>query len=261
MSSPFPGMNPYLENPVLWQQIHKHLIIAIADALSPQVRPVFIVEIKERVYKDIDHNVDLIKIPDVAVKTSQIEKKSETENIAVAASTIKPVTVKLPIPKTVKESYLEIRDINTKEVITTIEVISPKNKRSGEGRKIYDEKRLKVFGSASSLIEIDLLRTGEPMKILDNNIQSDYRILVSRSNQRPKADLYTFNLTENIPKFPLPLYKGDKEPIVDLQELINGIYERASYDLVIDYSQEPVPELNEDNKVWVDEILKEKGLR
>ena len=57
------------------------------------------------------------------------------------------------------------------------------------------------------------------------------------------------------------MYKGDKEIIVDLQELINGIYERASYDLVIDYSQEPVPELSEEDKNWVDGILKDKGLR
>ena len=57
------------------------------------------------------------------------------------------------------------------------------------------------------------------------------------------------------------MYKGDKEIIVDLQELINGIYEIASYDLVIDYSQEPVPELSEEDKIWVDELLKEQRLR
>ena len=57
------------------------------------------------------------------------------------------------------------------------------------------------------------------------------------------------------------MHEGDKEPIVDLYELIDDIYQRASYDLVIDYSQEPVPKLSEEDKVWVDEILKEKGLR
>jgi hypothetical protein len=97
--------------------------------------------------------------------------------------------------------------------------------------------------------------------MLGINIKSDYRILVSRSNQRPKADLYAFNLKETIPKFPLPLREGDKEPIVDLQELINGIYERASYDLVIDYSQEAMPELSEEDKIWLDELLKSQKLR
>lgn len=261
MSNPFPGMNPYLENPNFWQQIHKRLIVAIADALSPEVRPVFIVMIKERVYKYTNYDEDLIDASDVAVKASQTAKKSETESIAVATSPIEPITVKLPIPETVRESYLEITDINTKEVITVIEVISPKNKRSGEGRNAYNKKRLQILGSSSNLIEIDLLRDGRPMDILDNYIQSDYSILVSSFKQRPRADLYPFNLSQDIPKFPLPLYEGDKEIIVDLQVLINGIYERASYDLVIDYSQEPVPNLSEEDKIWVDELLKEKGLR
>jgi len=261
MSHPFPGMNPYLENSALWQQIHKRLIIAIADTLSPQVRPVFIVNIKERVYRYTNYDEELIDTSDVAVKASQSAKKSEMENFAVAGLAVKPITVKLPIPETIRESYLEIVDINTKEVITIIEVISPKNKRSGEGRKTYEQKRFQVLGSTSNLIEIDLLRDGESMDILDNYIKSDYSILVSSFKQRPQADLYAFNLKENIPKFPLPLYEGDKEIIVDLQELINGIYERASYDLVIDYSQEPIPALSDENKVWVDEVLKEKGLR
>ncbi|WP_392533388.1 DUF4058 family protein [Nostoc sp. C117] len=38
MPSPFPGMNPYLENPELWPEVHSRLIIAIADAIAPQLR-------------------------------------------------------------------------------------------------------------------------------------------------------------------------------------------------------------------------------
>ncbi|MEB3215981.1 MAG: DUF4058 family protein [Nostocales cyanobacterium 94392] len=260
MSYPFPGMNPYLEHPALWQKIHKRLIVAIADSLSPQLRPKYIVDIEERVYQNIDDDSVLVGIPDVAVKTSQTAIKSNT-GIAVAAPVVTPLTVNLPMPETVRESYLEVRDVATKEVVTVIEVLSPKNKRSGEGRKTYDKKRLQVLGSSSHLVEIDLLRDGKPMTILDNHIQSDYSILVSRFEKRPKADLYAFNLTQNIPTFYLPLLEGDKEPLVNLQDLINGIYHRASYDLVIDYSQEPVPELSEENKVWVDDILKEQRLR
>ncbi|MEM9924925.1 MAG: DUF4058 family protein [Cyanobacteria bacterium P01_D01_bin.50] len=260
MNSPFPGMNPYLENPALWQKIHKRLIVAIADSLSPQLRPKYIVDIEERVYRNTDDSV-LVGIPDVAVKASQTTNKSETGNIAVASAPVKPITVNLPMPETVRESYLEVRDIATKEVVTVIEVLSPKNKRSGEGRRAYNKKRLQVLGSATHLIEIDLLRDGKPMDILDNHIQSDYSILVSTFEKRPQADLYAFNLKDSIPIFSLPLREGDREPIVDLQDLINGIYERASYDLVIDYSQEPVPELSQEDKIWLDELLKEQKIR
>lgn len=37
MASPFPGMNPYLEQAVLWSEFHSRLIVAIADALAPSL--------------------------------------------------------------------------------------------------------------------------------------------------------------------------------------------------------------------------------
>ncbi|MBV8886966.1 MAG: DUF4058 family protein [Chroococcidiopsidaceae cyanobacterium CP_BM_RX_35] len=33
MPSPFPGMDPYLEQPALWSSFHSRLIVAIADAI------------------------------------------------------------------------------------------------------------------------------------------------------------------------------------------------------------------------------------
>ncbi len=261
MSNPFPGMNPYLESPEFWSGIHGRIIVFLADVLSPQLRPKYFVAIEERVYETTPDDRVLVGIPDVVVQQSQTATNSQTENIATATPSIQPATVTLPIPQTVKERYLEVRKVGKKEVVAVIEVLSPKNKRTGEGRNAYEIKRNRVLTSSTHLIEIDLLRGGEPMAMLDNDIQSDYRILVSRSNKRPLADLYAFNLKETIPTFALPLREGDEEPIADLQELINGIYDRASYDLVIDYSQEPIPGLSEQDKVWVDGVLKEKGLR
>ncbi len=188
MPSPFPGMNPYLESPVLWQKVHKRLIVAIADFLSPQLRPKYIVDIEERVYQTSGEDAVLVGIPDVAVQRSQTTTNSETQNIAVATPPVQAVTVTLPIPETVRESYLEVREVTTREVVTVIEVLSPKNKRSGEGRKAYEKKRYSVLGSFTNLVEIDLLRGGKSMLILNNNIHSDYRILVSRGSDRPKAD-------------------------------------------------------------------------
>jgi hypothetical protein len=49
----------------------------------------------------------------------------------------------------------------------------------------------------------------------------------------------------NNPKFPLPLRGGDAEAIVDLQGLLNGVYDRAAYDLRIDYTAAPLAALSE----------------
>jgi Protein of unknown function (DUF4058) len=51
MSSPFPGMNPYLENPELWSGVHSRLIISLADILSPQLHPKYFVAVEERIYE------------------------------------------------------------------------------------------------------------------------------------------------------------------------------------------------------------------
>lgn len=260
MPSLFPGMNPYLENSDFWSGVHGRLIVAIANFLSPQLRPKYFVAIEERIYETIGDDRLLVGIPDVVVQRSLIDTIPKL-NIAVATPAKQPKTVTVPTSETVKERYLEVRKVSTKEAVTALEILSPKNKRTGEGRNAYETKRNRVLKSATHLIEIDLLRAGEAMPILGNTIQSDYRILVSRSERRPQADLYDFNLKEIIPTFPLPLLESDKEPLIDLQALLNELYEQASYDLVINYSREPTPALSQTDAIWNDALLRRQGLR
>jgi hypothetical protein len=248
-------MDPYLENPEFWPEVHSRLIIAIADAIAPQLRPKYRVAVEKRIYQMADEDSVLVGIPDVVVGRSLTTEKSS--NIAVAAPAAKPLIVNIPIPEEVREAYLEVREVSTGEVVTAIEVLSPKNKRPGEGRKSYQSKREKILSNFTNLVEIDLLRSGEPMPIL-GEIQSDYRILVSRSEFRPKAELYAFGLQQNIPAFLLPLRQGDIEPTVDLQVLMQGVYDRAGFDLAIDYSREPIP-LDEDILAFIDNRAANNG--
>ncbi|MEM6353350.1 MAG: DUF4058 family protein [Cyanobacteria bacterium P01_D01_bin.14] len=94
---------------------------------------------------------------------------------------------------------------------------------------MYESKRASVLASPTHLIEIDLLRQGASMTTLGQVVKSDYRILVSRSHTRPKADLYAFNLPDPIPTVPIPLGIDDDEPRLNLQQLINEIYDRGGY--------------------------------
>ncbi len=251
MPNPFPGMNPYLEHPEILPGIHHWLIIELARSLSPQLRPKYRVAVEVRMYETIGEQSLLVGIPDLIVKESQGKIKQPMTNVAVAQSPTKSQTVEVPIPETVKQGYLEVREVATNEVITAIEILSPINKRAGEGRQKYESKRNKVLGSSTHLVEIDLLRRGKPMLVYHGNTQTHYRILVSRGDCRPQADLYAFNLQDTIPSFPLPLKSGDREPLVDLQLLLNNVYDEASYDLAIDYNQEPVPPLSEEDRIWV----------
>ena len=52
MLSPFPGMDPYLEDPGSWPDLHHRLISAASDQLNAQLRPRYLARIEERVYVD-----------------------------------------------------------------------------------------------------------------------------------------------------------------------------------------------------------------
>jgi predicted nuclease of restriction endonuclease-like (RecB) superfamily len=134
----------------------------------------------------------------------------------------------------VKEGYLEIREVATGRVVTAIEILSPTNKRAGYGRNTDEAKRQKLLASQSHLIEIDLLRSGKPMELLNTPTKTDYRILVSRSEERPQARLHGFNRSQPIPPIVVPLEPGDAEPILDLQAILNEIYDQAGFDLTLE---------------------------
>ncbi|MBD2606140.1 DUF4058 family protein [Scytonema hofmannii FACHB-248] len=254
MNSPFPGMNPYLENPVFWSEVHHRLIAIIADEIEPNIPPQYRVAIEQRTYLSDEEDSQKVGIPDVTIFSQQSNQKEHSSK-TTQVSTTDGVTVTIPMPENVTESYLEIREIDTGFVVTTIEILSPKNKRAGEGRKAYERKRKQVLASLTHLVEIDLLRNGRQMSLLGEVPTTDYRIVVSPSEIRPQAKLYGFSIREKIPAFVLPLQSGDKEVILDLQPLLNRIYARARYYLTIDYNQEPIPPLKAEDKAWADTII------
>lgn len=62
--------------------------------------------------------------------------------------------------------FVEVREVSTDAtdaVVAIIEVLLPKNKRTGEGRTVYERKRRMVFNSQSHPVEIDPLRGGRAM--------------------------------------------------------------------------------------------------
>ncbi|MBT9316014.1 DUF4058 family protein [Leptothoe spongobia] len=252
MPSPFPGMDPYLENSEIWPEVHSRLIVAIADRLAPALHPNYYAAIEKRTYLDPPEDSVLIGIPDVSIGSHASEPKVEIRTTAATLPQAEIVT--LPLPEEVTERYLEIRDTQTSTVITVIEILSPKNKRTGEGRTAYLRKRQQVLTTQTHLVEIDLLRGQTPMP-LGTQTKTDYRILVSRSNTRPQAELYGFNLRQLVPNFHLPLKPGDTEPEISLKAILDDIYDRAGYSFRIDYQKPVKPALSEEIQQWAMTLL------
>jgi hypothetical protein len=195
MPSPFLGMDPYLEQPVFWSEFHNRLIVAIADAIVPSLLPRYYVGVETRTYRDYGDSELLIGIPDAVIlstrsqgQDSPSESKLSESKASAVATQVRPQEVTLPVSSETKERYLEVREAGTDAVITVVEVLSPKNKRKGDGRTAYESKRQKILDSASHLVEIDLLRSDSPMA-MQGAVGSDYRIFgESKVSDRPKVN-------------------------------------------------------------------------
>jgi hypothetical protein len=257
MPSPFPGMDPYLEHPSRWPEVHSRLIAAIANSLESRLSEAYFIGVEKRVYQLTTDDSILIGIPDTTIakhSTTAPDNQSLTTTATLAA-TENYLTVTLPIPIEIKESYLEIRDIETSEVITAIEVLSPINKRTGEGRRTYEFKRQSILGSQTHLVEIDLLRSGSPMPMLGTVDPTDYRLLVSRASRRPQAQLYGFNIEQTIPEISIPLKSTEPDLHLDIQTLLAEIYTQARYNRRIDYQKPPVPPFKKTIQPWASDRI------
>jgi Protein of unknown function (DUF4058) len=257
MRSPFPGMDPYLEHPALWPDVHNRLIAALADDLSERVAPRYYVGLERRTYLLKADDLVFVGRPDLAVAPA-----SDVPVLAPQPATTSTLVLEVDVPMQdeVSENFLEIHEVKTGKLITIMELLSPVNKLHRQGREEYERKRGYVFRSWTSLVEIDLLRAGEPMPVIGTQVRSDYRILVSRGTQRPRAALMAFTLRQLIPAFTLPLLPGDAEPEVTLNRILHDLYRRARFDLRLDYTQSPIPPLSEADTVWAQELIEASGL-
>jgi hypothetical protein len=252
MSYPFPGMNPWLEHPWLWRDVHHTLISAIRDDLAPRLRPRYFVAIELTTYvSQLPVISPRIRYPDVMVV-----EQGGPALVAPAVATADPyLTVDLPV-EDIEVAYLEVRQVPSGEVVTVIEVLSPTNKQPGEDRETYIKKRREILATDVSFVEIDLLRAWPPMPYTDTQA-SDYRIFVRRRDHYTQAHVYSFSVRQPIPRFPLPLLPGDTEPIVDLGALLHAAYDRAGYDIILQYNQPPVPPLSSEDAAWAAQLLEQ----
>lgn len=295
MPIPFPGMNPYLEHPDLWPTVHQKLIQAIASHLSHQLEPLYQVRICERHYQVSGEDSLVVGSPGLSWRSHREHPYQEQANqelnrsasrqvvqtgvhlgIPLHTSAIasiseaktppatshrsqpkRPISVLIPVPQKIYETYLEI--VNPAgEVVTVIEALSPKKKRPGRGRSLYERQRETIFGSPTHFVEIDLLRGWDPPSIYGPDESDDYRILISRSEQRPRAELYIWNVTESIPEFNLPL-SGSDEIALSLKPMVDKACDRT--DLLVNYQNPPLPPLRFEESLWLEEFLQQVGMR
>lgn len=258
MSMIFPGMDPYLEDPELWLGVHNRLVVYIADALGPQLRPRYVAAIEERVYVE---GPDRKTRPDVSIR--QARPKRQGGGVATLEADA-PVIVRAPV-EPVHESYVAILDLHAgQRVVTVIEVVSPTNKYAGPGRESYLAKQGEVLSSDVHLVEIDLLRTGPhvlavPELLVRERGHYHYLTCVNRAEGlRDAYELYPRRLRDRLPRVRIPLADDDPDVALDVQAVVAQTHDSGGYRDRIDYARPCSPPLDPDDRSWA-ESLARKG--
>jgi hypothetical protein len=249
MPSPFPGMDPYLEQEVIWHDFHERFLPAAAAHLSIQVLPRYIVLIDEHVYLHDAETEDghAAGRPDLAVARGSERFAGEARGAAVGLVDA-PVQVRIPEMDEERESFLAVRDRVSRQIITVVELLSPTNKSPGENRLRYLSKRADLLTSAAHLVEIDLLRCGKPMPA-DDRPKCVYSVLVSRAGERPRAGFWPIGLRDPLPTVPVPLRADEPDAHLDLRAVIDRVYDEAGYRYFL-YEHPPDPPLTGADADW-----------
>ena len=265
MPSPFPGMDPYLESPEFFHDVHILLIAQLTGILNAQLPEGFSARMEERVYVGSDEPFD----PDIAVLRLVSAPNLPTENRG--SIMVAPRTVSLPrrIPLVIFEERLQHIQIVTargrKRVVTTIEVLSPANKR-GKGREQYLEKQRELLQSPVHLIEIDLLRGGQHSVAADATLLReetdtwDYLVCLHRAGAGV-VECWDIRLPETLPEIPIPLTPEVPDLLLDLQIAFDSLYDKGPFRREVDYITAPTPRLRDEAATWAEQLLREKKLR
>ena len=252
MPSPFPGMDPYLEDADLWSGFHHAFLSALQDRIAPVVRPKYFVRVEERVYvtQEDDPGYRYI-VPDLRVVAPD-RRRTAGAGLAVADRPIaEPIPVTEPLDREVHEHRLEILDRVDRTVVTVIELLSPTNKVPGSfGRQSFLQKRREVYGTTAHWMEIDLLRGGTRTANVAETRDAEYQVFVSRAGNPRMAHVWPIHLRGPLPVVGVPLRGGDGDVPVDLQDAFNHVYEVSGYDVDIDYAAETDPPLAAPSLEW-----------
>ena len=257
MAGPFPGMDPWLEQPWLWGGVHTSLVTYLRDALQPLLGPKYVAAIEERLYVA---TADRIITPDIALRHDHGSRSSRTSATAVVEPD-EAVVVEY-VDDEVHEPYIEILTKNSDEqVVTVVEVLSPSNKDPGEGRSLYLKKQQEVLASPANLVEIDLLRAGShTVAVRESDVlragSFDYLVAISRAQDRHKRSyFYARTVRDSLPRIAVPLQLGDADITLDLQPVLDKVYAAGVYDDRLQYSMPCIPRLRPDDEAWAREQI------
>jgi hypothetical protein len=244
-------MDPYLEG-YLWPDVHTALAHKIRQMLAPQIQPNYVARLEISLVEDESFEAEIgVMYPDVeVVKVRPTPEAATRAALAEPVITIAPLTISIPQIRLVS---VEIRDVAQNQLVTSIEIISPVNKREPNLSR-YRQKRERIRQANVHLLEIDLLRRGTRIWEYPGIPDLPYVIVLSRA-AAGQVEVWPIALSTPLPILPVPLRPPDKDAILDLSTALTAIYDEAFYHLSIDYSQDPPPPpFTPEEQTWIREL-------
>jgi hypothetical protein len=258
-------MGPYIEACGLWEGFHNRLIHKIDEALAQALPPGYTIDTAIRSYivlMEDEGKTEHLAKPDVAVTHPAPKKKSHKKKggVAVAEPGL-PVRMRAFIAERFEEAFVEIyAEREERILVTCIEVLSPSNNRQNtEGWQEYLRKRQALLLGRANFVEIDLLRGGTKMPMLDSWPNSPYTLLVCRAFDAPYCRVWPAHFRHRLPVIPVPLLDPTPDLSLDLQPLIDGIYSLGRYEERVDYARPLTPAPTEEDAAWVRDVLKDRS--
>ncbi len=227
MPSPFPGMDPYLEDLRHWPVFHQQFISALGDALQPALSDKYRIRIANRAYT--------------------------TQQILFTSI----------LNEEQREPFLEIRQKSSGDrLVTLIEMVSPANRTHAEGRRCYEIHRQQARAEGANVVELELVLQGQTVLDADLSGLSEiqYVCVVTRASRPAKQEPYGAVISKRLPRIRLPMLGEDRDLVLDVQALVNRVYDRC-FDGQIDYSVDPKVPLSDDDRRWLDLLLRAEKLR
>jgi len=262
--SPFPGMDPYLEQ--AWRDVHHSLCTYARDDIQAQLGGEFVARVDERLVVEQAPLATRSVYGDVRVAQRSTPRPSRPIAPASGVALAEPITIELSDEKAT-EGYIQIIDVRTGgRVVTVIEFLSTTNKLPGPDQNLYRRKRLELEKAGVSLVEINLLRAGPfiatfPESLLRTEQRTPYYAIVHRGWAGPCYQYYPMPLRDRLSAISIPLRESDPAVALDLQSLIDRVYRNGAHDVEIDYANDPEPPLDAQAASWADQVLIEAGLR
>ncbi len=227
MPSPLPGMDPYLEDEKLWPAFQHQLVASLDQMLRPGLVDRYRARLAQRHY-----------VSEQALFTSVMREEHH-------------------------EEFIEIRQRNDGRLVTLVDIVSPANKTIAQGRQAYLDKRQEARHGGASLVEIDLIMQGQPL--LDYSREGlpdwDHAVTVTRATQPERFEIYTATLQKRLQRFKLPLAADDRDIVLDLHTAFARAYDQGGFAAKINYQRDPPTLLSDDDRKWLDQLLREQKLR